>query len=103
MQSPDRTGPSTTRRSPIVAAVLSGVFPGLGQLYNRERLKGLLFVVAGAVTAFGPFNPLDVDVDLDDPAAGLRRVLLASLPFLVVALWSVLDAYRAAQRSAPRT
>jgi hypothetical protein len=30
---------------------------------------------------------------------GLEKVLLASLPFLVVALWSVLDAYRAARRS----
>jgi len=85
------------RRSPLLAAFLSGIFPGLGQLYNRERRKALLFVVGGAVTAFGPFNPLDVDIDLNDPAAGLRKVLLASLPFLV-ATWSVIDAYRTARR-----
>jgi len=80
--------------------MLSGIFPGLGQLYNRERWKALLFFVGGALTAFGPLSPLDVDIDLDDPFAGLRSLLRASLPFLLVALWSVIDAYRAARRSA---
>ena len=86
-------------RSPIVAAVLSGLFPGVGQLYNRQRLKALLFFVGGVGTAFGPFARLDVDIDLNDPAVGLRKVLLASLPFLAVATWSVIDAYVTARRS----
>ncbi|HVO27173.1 MAG TPA: hypothetical protein VMW56_26475 [Candidatus Margulisiibacteriota bacterium] len=86
-------------RSPILAAVLSGLFPGVGQLYNRQRLKALLFFVAGVASAFGPFAPLDVNIDLNDPAAGLRTVLLASLPFLVVATWSVIDAYLTARRT----
>ena len=98
---PDRDAPpgSFTPRRPLLAAFLSGIFPGFGQLYNRERLKALLFFACGAVSAFGPFNPLDVDIDLDDPAAGLRKVLLASLPFLLVAIWSVIDAYRTARRT----
>jgi hypothetical protein len=78
--------------------MLSGIFPGLGQLYNRERVKALLFFVGGAVIGFGPLSPLDTDIDLDNPIAGLRRVLLLSLPFLAIALWSVVDAYRTAQR-----
>jgi hypothetical protein len=89
----------TKRRSPFVAVLLSGVFPGLGQLYNRERLKALLFFIGGAVTAFGPLNPLNVDIDLDDPVAGLGKVLLLSVPFLAIALWSVLDAYRTARQT----
>ena len=93
------SGPPKPRR-PIVAVVLSGLFPGLGQLYNRQRWKALGFFVGGVVTAFGPFNPLDVDIDLNDPAVGLRKVLLASLPFLAVAAWSVIDAYLAARRTA---
>ena len=102
---PDRDTPigSTTRRSPILAAFLSGIFPGFGQLYNRERLKALLFFACGAVSAFGPFNPLDVDIDLNDPAAGLRKVLLASLPFLLIATWSAIDAYRTARRTSGST
>lgn len=89
----------TVRRRPLLAVFLSGLFPGLGQLYNRERGKAALFAVAGVLTAFGPWGPGDVDIDLADPTAGLRAVLLASLPFLVVALWSVVDAYRAAKRT----
>jgi len=85
------------RRSPLLAAVLSGLFPGLGQLYNRERLKALLFLIGGVVFAAGPFSPLEVNIDLDNPAAGMRNLLLASLPFSVVALWSVIDAYRTAR------
>jgi hypothetical protein len=91
------------RRRPVLAAFLSGIFPGFGQLYNGERLKGLLFCAGGAVSAFGPLNPLNVDINLDDPAAGLRTVLLASLPFLVIATWSVVDAYRTARRSGDPT
>ncbi len=91
------------RRSPLVAVFLSGLFPGLGQLYNGQRRKALLFAVAAVLLAFGPVNPLQVEIDPGDPAAGLRRVLLASVPFLAVALWSVVDAYRTAHaRSAIR-
>ena len=93
---------SSARRSPAVAAVLSGLFPGLGQFYNRERLKGALFLAAGVVTGFGPLSPLDIDIDLNDPAAGLRQVLLASLPFLGVALWALVDAYRTARHPSGR-
>jgi TM2 domain-containing membrane protein YozV len=32
----------------IVAFFLSGVFPGLGQFYNRQPLKGGALLVAGA-------------------------------------------------------
>ena len=103
---------SPRRRRPILAVVLSGLFPGLGQLYNRERLKALLFFAGGAITlkallffageaitAFGPLNSLDMDIELNGLAVGLRKVLLASLPFLAVATWSVIDAYLTARRS----
>jgi hypothetical protein len=86
-------------RRPLVAVVLSGLFPGLGQWYNRELGKAVLFALGGVLTGFGPWNPLDVDIDPAAPAVGLEHVLLASLPFLAVALWSVVDAYRVARRS----
>ena len=80
---------------------LSGIFPGLGQLYNGDRWKAFLFFVCGALAAFGPFNPLETDIDLNDLAGGLQRVLLASLPLLVIALWSVVDAGRARHSPTP--
>lgn len=79
-----------------MAMTLSGLFPGLGQLYNREPWRALAFASAGVLAGFGPWNPLDVEIELDDPARSLRKVLLASIPFLVIALWSVIDAYRRA-------
>jgi hypothetical protein len=94
----ESTDGGTVRRRPLLAAFLSGLFPGLGQLYNRERRKAALFAIAGVLTGFGPWSPADVDIDLGDPAAALRSLLLASLPFLAVALWSVIDAYRVAKR-----
>ncbi len=95
----EATGQPHKRRSPLLAVILSGLFPGLGQWYNGEKWKALLFFIGGAVTAFGPLNPLEVDIDPSAPTVGLEKVLLTSLPFLLVALWSVLDALRAARRS----
>ena len=86
------------RRRRTIAVFLSSLFPGLGQLYNRQRGKAALFAIGGILAAYGPLSPVDVDIDLGNPAAALRSLILASLPFLVVAIWSVLDAYRNAAR-----
>ena len=32
-----------------IATVLSGVFPGLGQLYNGELVKGFIFSICGII------------------------------------------------------
>jgi len=93
------TGRPPKRRSPLLAMILAGFFPGLGQLYNGQRWKALLFFIGGVATAFGPLDPLAVDIDLDAPAVGLTKVLLYSLPFLSVASWSVIKAFRVARRS----
>ncbi len=51
-------------KSPAAAGILSGFFPGAGQLYNGEAPKALLFVIifAGAISMMGhgpePFLPL---------------------------------------------
>jgi hypothetical protein len=86
-------------KSALLAAFFSGLFPGLGQLYNGDRRKAALFAIGGVLTGFGPFSPLDVQIDLGDPVRGLRLMMLASLPFLILALWSVVDAVRVARRS----
>ena len=98
MSSGDPVHAQAKPRSSVVAVLLSGLFPGLGQLYNREWMKAALFLVGAMLTGFGPLSPLAVNIDLDAPAAGLRRAVLLSIPFLAIALWSVIDAYRSAQR-----
>jgi hypothetical protein len=52
----------TGRRRAIVAFFLSGVFPGLGQFYNHQALKGGAFVVAGVALSWliGRVVPTDL-------------------------------------------
>jgi len=95
------SGGGRKARSRLLAVTLSGLFPGLGQLYNGDRWRALAFFAAAVISGFGPWNPLAVEIDLDDPVPGLRNVLLASIPFLLVALWSAVDAWRRAGGDAP--
>lgn len=99
METRDRSGSGAKQPRPLVAAALSGIFPGLGQLYNGQRLKALLFVVGAVLTSVWPLSPLNVNIDLDNPAAGMAIVLITALPFLALALGSVIDAYRTARRA----
>jgi TM2 domain-containing membrane protein YozV/ribosomal protein L40E len=66
--------------NPFVAAVLSAVFPGLGQIYNREIEKGIAVIVASFVAALSAL------------------VLIGFLLFPAVWLYAVWDAYVVADR-----
>lgn len=78
-------------KRPIIAAILSGIIPGLGQFYNRHWIKGGAFLVA--VTAM--FGAIDPDALLE--GRGLGTTLAILLLILAVAIWSVVDAYRGAK------
>ena len=85
---------SPKRRRQLVGFILSGIFPGLGQLYNREYLKGVLFLTAGAVLIWflGRATPTDL-LALAQPSTTLI-LLLATL--LAIWLWAIIDAWRVA-------
>jgi len=40
---------SAQQKNVAVAAVASAVFPGLGQIYDGETRKGILFIIIGAI------------------------------------------------------
>jgi len=93
-------------KSPIAAGILSGLMPGLGQFYCRQWKKGAAFLV-GALIADGT---LGVSSDflklLQAGGMGLTpdeatSILLRSLPFLALAIWSVVDAVKTAKQSQP--
>lgn len=69
-------------RSVALAVVLSVVLPGLGQMYNRQLLKGVLVLGGFLVLAMGR-GPID---------GGLNTALLVALYF-----WNIFDAYWTAQ------
>lgn len=63
-----------------LAAVLSFLIPGLGQIYNGQITKGLLIVVVQAINV------------------ALTNVLIGFVFYPIVLIYAVFDAYRTAQR-----
>ncbi|PWU17828.1 MAG: hypothetical protein C5B48_15475 [Candidatus Rokuibacteriota bacterium] len=88
----------TTRSRKLVALILSGIFPGLGQVYNRQPIKGAAFLAVGGLLSWlvGRAIPLDVDQLMSAPP-GISVVLLSCL-LLAIWIWSVIDAWRVAER-----
>jgi TM2 domain-containing membrane protein YozV len=67
-------------KSPGVAAVLSALWPGLGQIYNGQIGLGILFIVLQVVNGL------------------LTFVLIGFVTGLAVWIWSMVDAHNAAVR-----
>jgi TM2 domain-containing membrane protein YozV len=71
-------------RSPILAAVLSLFLSGLGQIYNGQVTKGVLFIVAQLINA------------------ALTTILIGWVLMPIVGLWATIDAYVTAKRNNER-
>lgn len=76
--------PVTTRRSPAVAGVLSGLIMGAGHAYNGQWGKGLLFFGGGAVLIAATENG-------DDPGVW-------ALSFVTLYVVNIADAVQSARR-----
>jgi hypothetical protein len=85
-----------TSRRKIVAFILSGIFPGLGQFYNRQPVKGAAFVVAGVVLSWLSGRAVPADLLAPHPFGTDLLVLLCLL--LAVWFWSLVDAWQVADR-----
>ena len=86
----------SAKRQKLIALILSGVFPGLGQFYNRQPRKGTAFLAVGIVLSWflGRAVPSD-PLMLIQPEAHLIVPLCI---LLIVWLWSIIDAWRVAGR-----
>ncbi len=71
-------------RNPIIAAVLSLIVAGLGQIYNGQILKGVLFIVAQIINGL------------------LLYVVIGFITMPLVGLWAMIDAYLVAKRNNER-
>jgi TM2 domain-containing membrane protein YozV len=69
--------------NPFVAALLSALFPGLGQLYNRELERGLAFIVGSMLALLSAL------------------ALVGFVLYPAVWVYSIYDAYTRAERVAP--
>ena len=97
---------------PGIAAFLSAVFPGLGQWYNGERLKGVGFFTAAGIllvwagTSLPSEDSLLQALERGEPVDGMGRIAVILVVVLVIACWSIVDAWRSGarlQRNAPRS
>jgi len=87
----------TRLRKAILPVALSLLLPGLGQVYNRDWHKAALFGIGGLLTGFGPLQPIDTGAVAGDPLSAMQSTLVATFPFLLLAAWSAVDAYRHAR------
>jgi hypothetical protein len=91
-------------KNPVIAGVLSGVMPGLGQFYCRQWARGAGFLI-GAIAIDAAFGVSTGMIDLlkslgsPIPSDVLGKLLLGSLFFLAIAIWSIVDAVRTAKKS----
>lgn len=71
-------------RNPLLAALLSLLVAGLGQIYNGQVLKGVIFVVLQIING------------------ALTTVLIGWILLPIVGLWAIIDAYVVANRNNAR-
>jgi signal peptidase I len=67
-----------TKRKPIVAAILSSLAPGLGQLYNGQIIKGIIFLLSLILLPIIMFR-----IGLHHSFYGLAIILLIFMFFLL--------------------
>ena len=90
-------------KSPMIAGMLSGILPGLGQFYCRQWGKGAGFFV-GAIALDAGFGVSSGMLELLQsfgspiPSDMLGKLLIGSLLFLAIAVWSIVDAVRSAKK-----
>ena len=92
----------TGRKRPWLAALLSAVYPGLGHVYLREWVRGLLWfgLVIATVSFVIPtaaIPPTESDLTLDAVVAASQALpTAATLALFGIVVCSVADAYRLA-------
>ena len=79
MVTPNQTV-ATTKKNPFVAAFLSIIFPGIGQLYIGQNNKGGYFIVLAAVSIV------------------LMVLFIGFIFYVLFWLWSIFDAYASAEK-----
>lgn len=91
-------------RNPWVAALFSGLLPGLGQFYNRQPGKGAGFLASFLVLLGVLIGGVDVERLARALADGtipdnFGQLLALELLLLGVAGWSIVDAVLTAKKS----
>jgi len=94
-------GTEGASKNPWIAGILSGILPGLGQFYNRQRLKGVGFLLGTLVVdgVLGVTGGMIKFFQSGAPPENTGQFLFGSLIVLALVIWSITDAARTAKRS----
>lgn len=89
------SSPQRSARKPLLAMVASIAMPGLGQLYNGQPTKGLIFAFLG----LGLLVPVSAWIALHGPERLLwLSTLIGVLITVSLYLYTIVDAFRTAKR-----
>ena len=95
--------PGTSRKRPWIAVLLALVYPGLGHLYLREWIRGIMWfgLIVSSVMLLLPDDAFPETLSVDAYVAAAAAIPLhVSLAIVVLSVLSVADAYYLARRSA---
>ncbi len=81
----------TEKKSPILAAVLSFLIPGFGQICFGERRKGMGFFLMGAIFAI-----LEIFLIRNNVRGMELAVLVAGISLIIFWIYNIYDAYNTA-------
>lgn len=91
-----------SEKSPLLAGILSGLLPGLGQFYNRQWGKGIgslvvFFLLASALAS--SYDPQELQrAAIKGKQPGNIEILMSLALFLLgLVVWSIVDAFRTAK------
>jgi signal peptidase I len=93
MSKPDRNHGETSNREPWLAVSLSGILPGIGQIYAQKSIKGYLILFTYLILVVVGFWLL-ISV------AGNAQVgiVFMAVALLIIPIWNLFDAYYSTRR-----
>ncbi len=93
MNKPDRNHGETNNKEPWLAVSLSGILPGIGQIYAQKSITGYLILLTYLFLII-------VGLWLLISVAGnaLVSIVFMAVAFLIIPTWSLFDAYYSTRR-----
>ncbi len=93
------------KKNPLLALILSGILPGLGQLYNNQVIKGLAFFTLNIALSYFSYEPFVYFLKSWNTVQGasldisqLTKLLVYSSAATVILVAAMIDAKKSADR-----
>lgn len=85
--------PGSNKKNPILAAFLSFLVPGTGQMYNREIRKGIIYLL---ISIFVPIVALSLLYENENMTIAIFANIIMII-YIVIYIYIIVDAYKIAK------